>query len=531
MRIFNITINHQRIYFYFLIITAICLPVSKFALSILMISLIANWLLEADFKRKLKDILNNKSILIFSGVFLVHVIWLINTQNFGYAFRDLGNKAILILYPIIIGTSVKLSSYQIKQLLIWFSLSVIASTLISTSILIGFIDYPVEDIRDISPFMSHIRLSLLINMSIFSLGYLLFSSNFKRKNIGILLYVLAIIWLIVFLFLLKSFTGIVIFLVVFFLTLGFISFKIKAIVNRLALQISLFASFLFVVLFLTNAINKFYTKEIIDFNNLDTYTLSGNLYQHYIGNNQIENGNYVWINICEKELEKEWERVSSNSYKGLDSKKQRVSTSLKRYLTSKGFRKDSIGVSKLSKQDILNIESGMANYIYENKYALYPVIYRGIWEIDVYLKGSSPAGNSITQRIEFLKVASGIIRNNFWFGVGTGDVQDVFNKQYEITKSKFHKKKRLRAHNQYVTFLLTFGVFGFVLLFFSMIYPVLKFKAYNNYYFIIFFAIALLSFINEDTLETQIGVTFFSYFYSLFLFGSKMILKKEEDYV
>jgi hypothetical protein len=34
-----------------------------------------------------------------------------------------------------------------------------------------------------------------------------------------------------------------------------------------------------------------------------------------------------------------------------------------------------------------------------------------------------------------------------------------------------------------------------------------------------FFFIAFLSMLNEDTLETHAGVTFFSYFYSLFLFA------------
>ena len=115
--------------------------------------------------------------------------------------------------------------------------------------------------------MSHIRLSLLINMSIYSLGYLFFSSKFKMKSIRILLYIVSIIWLIVFLYLLKSLTGIIIFLVILFLTLGFISFKIKAIVYRLFLQMSLIAIFLFIAFFLSHSINKFYNKEIIDFNN------------------------------------------------------------------------------------------------------------------------------------------------------------------------------------------------------------------------------------------------------------------------
>ena len=44
---------------------------------------------------------------------------------------------------------------------------------------------------------------------------------------------------------------------------------------------------------------------------------------------------------------------------------------------------------------------------------------------------------------------------------------------------------------------------------------------FKNYLFTFSFFIAFLSMINEDTLETQAGATFFAYFYSLFLFAYK----------
>jgi len=160
MRIFGFSINHKWLYYHLLILTAICLPVSKFALSVTMVSLIVNYIIEFDFKRKYEALKNDKSILIFSLIFIIHIIWLYNSQNFKYAFHDIGNKAILILYPVIIGSSEKLSVKQIKTILLWFSASLLVSTLISSGILVGIIDIEVKDIRDISPFMSHIRLSL-----------------------------------------------------------------------------------------------------------------------------------------------------------------------------------------------------------------------------------------------------------------------------------------------------------------------------------------------------------------------------------
>lgn len=521
MKLFNITFNHRRLYYFGLILTAICLPLSKFALSVSMIILICNWLLEMDFKRKWNVLKADKSILVFTGIFIVHLLWLLNTSNFSYAFRDLGNKAILLLYPILIGTSEKLSFQQVKTIIVWFVLALVASTLISTLILVEVIDYPVLDLRDISAFMSHIRLSLLINIGIFTLGYILFSGSFKNNRIETILYSAFIVWFIVFLFLLKSFTGIVIFLVMFFLVLAFASFKIKELIPRLFLQVGLITVFLVIASYITHSISKFYTKHTVDITNLDKYTEAGNKYELPNLNGVLENGNYLWIYVCKEELQKEWEKRSEIPFNGLDKKGQEIKYTIMRYLTSKGYRKDSMGVSKLSDQDITNIENGMANYIYENKYALYPKIYEVLWQIERYKKGYPVLGSSVTLRIIFFNTAFDIIKDNFWFGVGTGDVQDSFNKRYESNENKVPQEYRYRAHNQYLTFLISFGIIGFILVFFAMFYPAFVHKGFRNYLFAIVFLIALLSFLNEDTLETQIGISFFTFFYSLFLFGMK----------
>ena len=529
MKILKLPINHQKIYYISLLLVAASLPLSKFAVSVSMITLATNWVWEGRFAEKMKRLKDNPSILIFCGIFVVHLLWLLNTSNFQYAFFDLKNKLILIVFPLIIGTSPTLKKSQFKFLLLLFSLSVGISTLISTSVLLGIIDYPINDIRDISLFFSHIRLSLLINMSIFSLAYLLFSTNFNKTRFEFIAYSLTILWLVYFLFLLKSLTGIIIFLILFFLLAGYYSFRIKELVLRLFVQVLMITLFLWIATFLTHAISKFYAVEKLDFDNLEQFTASGNPYQHNTKLKQIENGYYVWLYVCPQELKKEWNRKSDIPYEAKDKKGQQIKTTLIRYLTSKGFRKDSVGMSKLTSVDIKNIENGITNYIYTQRYALYPKIYQAIWEIDVYRKGANPAGNSITQRWEFLKTASSIIQNNFWFGTGTGDVQDAFDAQYEINKSVLPPGKRLRTHNQYVTFFVSFGLVGFLIIMFCIFFPIIKQKGFRNYLFVVFFLIAMLSMFTEDTLENQIGVTFFSYFYALFLFGNGFKLKKNDE--
>ncbi|HYW96150.1 MAG TPA: O-antigen ligase family protein, partial [Bacteroidales bacterium] len=136
-----------------------------------------------------------------------------------------------------------------------------------------------------------------------------------------------------------------------------------------------------------------------------------------------------------------------------------------------------------------------------------------------YMRGGNPSNHSIAQRFAYLRAAGGIISQHFIFGVGTGDVQQAFNDYYSSHHSVLGQNNRRRAHNQYVTFFVTFGLIGFVVFLLSLFGPVFIEKRWNDYLFIVFFLLGLMSMLNEDTLETQTGVSFFMFFYCLFLFA------------
>jgi O-antigen ligase len=110
-------------------------------------------------------------------------------------------------------------------------------------------------------------------------------------------------------------------------------------------------------------------------------------------------------------------------------------------------------------------------------------------------------------------------------GTGTGDFRDEMLLQYKKDKSNLDEKYRYLPHNQYLTFLIAFGLTGFAIILFSVIYPVVISKAGKNILFSLFLMIVLLSMAGEDTLETHTGVTFFAYFYGLFVFGKDEALK------
>jgi hypothetical protein len=223
--------------------------------------------------------------------------------------------------------------------------------------------------------------------------------------------------------------------------------------------------------------------------------------------------------ISEEEMMREWNKRSSASYKGIDNKGQDLRYTLIRYLTSAGLRKDSLGVSSLSDNDIRNIENGIANIRFTEGSTIGSMLYDIIWQIDYYRRGGNPSGHSITQRMEYFKTGLRIFKRNPIFGTGTGDVPKEFIQQYERDATVLDPGFRDRAHNQYLTFLISFGIVGFLLIGLSVFVPVLQQKGFKSYLFLIFLSIALLSMFTEDTLETHAGVSFFAYFYSLFLFG------------
>jgi O-antigen ligase len=128
------------------------------------------------------------------------------------------------------------------------------------------------------------------------------------------------------------------------------------------------------------------------------------------------------------------------------------------------------------------------------------------------------------QRFEFWKASICIIHDNWLTGVGTGDMNEAFQQQYVKSGTKLAPDQRWRSHNQFLSIFIGFGIFGLLWFLFSIFYPPVLLGKFNDYFFLIFIIIAMLSMIPEDTIESQAGVTFFAFFYSFLIFG-----RKEDD--
>jgi O-antigen ligase len=113
-----------------------------------------------------------------------------------------------------------------------------------------------------------------------------------------------------------------------------------------------------------------------------------------------------------------------------------------------------------------------------------------------------------------------VIRQNLFFGVGTGDAQDELQKCYEIKKYSpllYWPETKFNAHNQYLQSGIDFGLIGFVIIFLLIAAPVYHSLKTKNYLFLSFITLFALCCVTESMLEANKGIMFFTFFTSFFM--------------
>lgn len=510
---------HEAVYYFALIFIAVSLPLSIFTTSVAQILILANWLVEGRFREKWERFRGNRALWIFLILYLLHVIVLFWSADGAYSYKDMRVKVPLLILPLVVGTSVPLVKQQVDRILLFFSMGVFAASMASVMALAGWLPVEVEGYRDLSLFISHIRFSLMIVLTLLIVVYFLFIQRNSLSGFERIFYLAGLIWFPVFLVLLKSLSGIIIAGFLAFFLLVRVVFEIRDQAIRFMVFVPVIMIPLFSIIYLGHAINKYYAFDEIIADEIDTYTVEGNPYKNHPDNREVENGHYVWLYVCDVELEREWNRVSEIDYSGHTCNGNSMRGTLIRFLTSRGLRKDAVGIKQLTPAEIRAIEHGMANHIYMQRFRLYPRIYEVIWEIDRYRLGDDPNEKSIVQRYLYLDAGWKIARENLVFGVGNGDVQQVFNKYYESIDSPLKERWRRRAHNQFLTFLIAFGIIGLIISLVALVAPLFLTGRQHSFLAVGFFILMLLSMINEDTLETSVGAAFVAFFYTLFVFG------------
>ncbi|UKN00356.1 O-antigen ligase family protein [Paracrocinitomix mangrovi] len=474
-------------------------------MSIGAIWIVANWLIEADFKDYWKRFKTTPTVWMLLGILLWGLLSLLWSDDVQYGLKDLARKMPFFAIPFALGLS-----KPIEKKVLYFLLYLFLGILTLTSA-INFYRYHfvIEgvDVREMSFFISHVRFGILTALGVFIAIYLIV----KRSKLW-WLWTIILAWLIFYNIRSQTLTAYILMAVLgLFSALYFIS-KLKHKGLKWSLNGLIVSSLAGFVWILSNAVGSYTSAPQLTYQDLDGHTVNGRLYHHDLSVQERENGNHVWIYVQQEELESEWNKRSSIPYMGKDAKGQPMFGTILRYMTSKNLRKDSVGVWTLTEEEIHEIENGKTSIAQTN--SLKKKLHEFIYQFEVYQYQGDPNGHSLLQRLEHLRIAWRIVRDQPIIGVGMGDVPEAFEQEYISSESMLAEENRHRSHNQYLTLWISHGIFGLLMIVGMLFYPMLKAKN-KDYFFWIVMLTLTISMLFQDMLETQAGVTIFGLFYGL----------------
>ncbi len=512
--------RYVNIYLTGLLLFSVGLPLSKTAMSLALILLSAHWLLSEGY-RKFPHLKSPRgtAFAFFMLIVFIHLAGLFYTSDFTYAFKDLRIKLPLLLLPLFTLTSPPLTGKQVSLVLKTFIAAVLAGSFITLFILI--VRNPVEP-RDLTPFVSHIRFSMMVCLSVFASFHLALKKNEPMALRWLLAFIS--VWLMIFLIILESLTGVMAFILILVVMLIRMIMSHQRPILRITGALTLIILTVAGIILVHLAKREFVPDLHSAAQNLTTHTEQGSPYFHDTTSLINENGHLVWLYVCEPEMREAWNRRSSLGYDSLRAPDSKTGDVLMRYLSSKGLKKDASGVNALTDSEIKKIERGITNYRYGTWTGMRRRFDQLKWEYWNYRGGGDPRGYSLMQRLELWRIGWSLALENLPAGVGTGDVLAQFI-QHSIEIGSPLAGTKMRSHNQYITILITFGIPGSILFLTGIIVPLFFRKRRIGFIFLSFLIIALFSMLMEDTLETQVGVSFFAFFYAFCLFQKR----KEED--
>ncbi len=503
---------HHAIYFLLLIVLAGSQSVSKFMMSGMEILLAVNWVLEWDMRRKFtwsypqNDNNEGKWLLTaFATLMAVHLVWMIGSANTGYGWYDIFKKLPLIAIPLVVLTSNPLNRKQLTFIFFFMVGTTFVATVIGYVRRMTIADLPY---RQIIPFISHIRFALNICLDLVLIAWFMTERRKRSKGFDWLQVAMALlaIWFLVFLLVIRSYTGLIAILVVATIMTLACWHKIENHKHRIAVAATLSAIYIAIAITSIVMVSSYYKPVEHSTQPLAAATVNGNAYTHG-DDGVIENGNYVSHYVCEEELRREWSKRSTMGIEDTSNNGYTILPTLVRYLNGLGTTKDSAGMQLLSDNDIRAIERGEANPVYVYGNTVKKMYYVMLFEWESHRKTGAVKNFSVMERFELWGNAWQVFRANLLFGVGTGDVVDECHAKLEANGSMLSGTTK-HAHNQYLTFLVTFGIIGFLIIAATFTWAIRREGMHRMPAILAQIIIVLVSFVAEDTLETLAGCVF-----------------------
>tara|TARA_Y100001933_G_scaffold258964_1_gene307950 strand:- start:2331 stop:3689 length:1359 start_codon:yes stop_codon:yes gene_type:complete len=438
----------------------------------LLIGLI-NLIAEAEFKKYYRNLKKNKFFIAILIFFIFHLVGMIWSENMDYGFNDIRRKLSMLVVPIILISKPISSLSDYKKIIFCFIGALIVTSVINTSYFFWLSDNSEhKDLRELSLFNSHIRYAIMIALAI-PLLYQCYTASKKRK----VLFAFLVIWFLFYTYVSQVLTGVI------SLCAILLAYLIYQWIVRGQIKFMWILLLAFVCGFGFTYKAFFSEYKILKYTDIDFYS-----------------------------MQQEWIKKSKSSFDGLDERGQELKFTAARFLHSKDLPPNGTGVKRLLPVEVEAIENGKAN-VKEMEMGFWGRIEGLRYQLH---HPSDPNGHSLLQRYEAWKTGFEIYKDHYLLGTGTGDIDDSFTKKYRENKSKLTAVNQIRGHNMYLTSLLTFGPIG-LFLFLYLIGVHIKIQLQSKQFIgFVFMTVMVITFLFEDTLETQTGITLFSFFAALY---------------
>lgn len=498
----------QRWYDAALVLTAVALPFSNFLMSQGAFLLVIAWAVD---RWKNGPIFRNRTwrfwqvqpvlwaVLALYSWELISQVW---TEDWAYGWRALRIQLPLLAFPLILTTG-RWDQQRGLEVVQW-ALAVAVLAACAACLWMGMQKDGDLRPRDWSPFISHIRFSLMIT---FTWGWWLQRWITRKEWWALVIVGLLGLFGGWFTWKAASLTGALLFPVVLLVACAQLPRMRRWVTGASLAGVGL-------LLALVWSLRPVYPER----NALEAATPRGESYVHYPDRCLRENGHHVWTHIAWDELYHAWSGRSNLAFDGVDGRNQELKMTLIRFLASRGVPKDADGLAALTDQEIRWIESGIptaAEIEHRGLRRRLDVIQFEVWNA---LDGGNPSGHSLVQRLAFLDAARHIYQQHPVLGVGIGDLPNAYKQAYADLDSPLAEAFRLRAHNQYVTFLVAGGPLNLILwlVLLGTLIPIQAMRSgHPTAVAVLFLVVIALSCLTEDTLETQAGVTFAGLFIGL----------------
>ena len=490
---------HRNIFIVLLTLLGGTMVTSVWAANLVWILMGLNWLLEGRWREKWQMAKESRLLQAIAVLYLLLLVGMLWTDNQGAGWSALQVKLPLLCVPLVLLTTRPVTGRARTMALGFYVTTVVVVSIIG---LVRWMTIPELPYRHIVPYISHIRFALNCCIVIYlAFGVLLGKRWRENKRMRILAVVL-LVWLLAFLLLIRSYTA-------------FAILPLVTLVMLLCYRRSWPLIAVWVLLVGGSAVwvglecHRYYRLVPMATEPLQPCTVNGRPYTH-AQDGLIENGNYVNNYICEQELRAEWNLRSRLDYDSLTATGYGVQPTLVRYLNALGLTKDSAGVAALTEAQVNAVERGVANPEYENGNPVRKMVCTLLLEREFYKHSHAVSGFTMLQRVEMWNASVSVIRDNMWFGVGTGDVEDVLQ-QWLVERDSELVGRRMNSHNQYLGLLVALGIVGFALVafVFGRACPALR---RQSPLLVAWMLTILISMLTEDTLNTLAGILFCTYF-------------------